>query len=184
MSCICCFFDNENQKRLKENCFGISSLEQKLQYYKLQYLDEFKKRESIFKCTCDFAIKNINNQIYVDFCNDMMADYKGKVNLIENIFDELVNIFVLCENNHKEDAFIKLKNFFENYCTNYSTINDIQMCDILFLGREIETYDLVAIHEFYHIPFDIKDKASSQRFSVKGTSMLYLAKSIPIATQR
>lgn len=183
MSCICCFFDNENQKKLKEDCFGISSFRQKLQLYKSQYVDEFKKIDSISKCSCDFAIKNINDQIYVNLCNDIIDDYKSMINLVENIFDELIDIFVLCENNYKKDAFIRLKKFFENYCTNYSTINDIQMCDILFRGREIGAYDLADIHEFYHIPFDKKDNVSSQRFSIKGKPMLYLAKSIPIATQ-
>lgn len=183
MSCVCCFFDNQNQKKIKQNCFGVSSFKQKLQLYKKQYITEFKKMESISKCSCDFASKNINNQTYVDFCNDMMVDYKEKVKLIENIFDELISIFVLCENNHKLDAFSRLENFLKNYCTNYSTINNIQMCDILFRGREVGTYDSANIHEFYHIPFNRKDKAGSQRFSIKGKPMLYLAKSIPIATQ-
>lgn len=183
MSCVCCFFDNENQKRIKESCFGEKSFEEKIQLYKSKYIAEFKKMDVLSKCACDFAMQNFNNDTYVKFCDDMLNDYKGKIKLIEEIFDVLIEIYNLCENNHREEAFIKLQEFFEKYCTNYSSINDIQMCDILFRGREGGTYDLADIHEYYHIPFSIKEKVGNQRFSVKGKPMLYLAKSMPIVSQ-
>lgn len=183
MSCVCCFFDDENQKKIKESCFGEKSFEGKLQLYKLKYIAEFKKMDVLSKCACDFAMQNFKNATYVKFCDDMLNDCKGKIELIEEIFDVLIKIYNLCERNHREEAFLKLKDFFENYCTNYSSINAIQMCDILFRGREVGSYDLADIHEYYHVPFSIKDKVGNQRFSVKGKPMLYLAKSIPTASR-
>ncbi|GAA0778441.1 hypothetical protein GCM10008908_35390 [Clostridium subterminale] len=183
MSCICCFFDNEHQKQLKEKCFGETTFKDKLSMYKKLYIDEFKKLNSLTNCNCQYSKNYINEPLYVQFCDDLLNDYRGKIDLLENLFDGLIEVYVTYMEGNDSNAYRKLDAYFNKYCTKYSSDNAMQFCNILFRGRPYGQYDNGNIYEYYHIPFSKKNIVGSQRFSIAGKPMLYLARSIPTAIQ-
>ena len=183
MSCVCCFFDNEHQKQLKEQCFSEPSFKEKLIMYKKLYIDEFKTLNSLKNCSCDYSKKYINEPTYLQFCDDLLDDYKMKIDLLEKLFDGLIEIYATYIEGNRSDAYKKLDTYINKYCTNYSSDNAMQFCTILFRGRPTGQYDIGSIHEYYHIPFSKRNLAGNQRFSIEGNPMLYLARSIPTALQ-
>lgn len=183
MYCVCCFFDNKHQKLLKEKCFCESSFKEKLLLYKKLYIDELKKLNTLKECDCHYSKKYSNEHTYLQFCDDLLDDYRGKMALIENLFDGLIEVYITYVNKNSSDAYQKLDDYLNKYCTNYSSNNAFQFCDILFRGRPSGKYDIGNIYEYYHIPFSKKNLAGSQRFSIAGKPLLYLARSIPAAAQ-
>jgi hypothetical protein len=183
MACICCFFDNEFQKNLKEQCFGGTTFLENLLLYKHKYLKALKTLATITECSCQFASQNISEPNYINFTNDVFYDFLSKSGLIAQIFDNLIDIYSLCKNDDIKKANIKLESFMTNYCTNYSTINGLQMCHLFFRGREKGYYDEANINQYFHLPFSNKGNAKEQRFSAKGTIMFYLARSMPTVLQ-
>ncbi|ADK13462.1 hypothetical protein [Clostridium ljungdahlii] len=184
MPCVCCFFDNEHQKLLKEKCLKESSFIEKLIKYKEYYIDEFIKLHSIKDCNCYYSRKYKNETEYVKFCNDLLSDYKGKISLFEKLFDGLIDTYKAYTKGNISDAYKRLNDYINNYCTNYSDSNSVQFSQVpLFRGRPIGDYDIKNIHEYYHISFNKRKLARSQRFSIAGKPMLYLSRSIPTDIQ-
>lgn len=184
MACVCCFFDNEHQKLLKEMSFSESDFTEKLKMYKKYYIDEFGKLESVKNCDCYYSKKYVNETKYLKFCDDLLIDYKGKIDLFEKLFDGLIDIYVAYTEGNINVAYEKLDGYINKYCTNYSSNNAMQFSEVLlFRGRPIGNYDIGNIYEYYHIPFDKREIVGSKRFSIAKKPMLYLAKSIPTAVQ-
>ena len=157
MSCVCCFFDNEHQKQLKEQCFSEPSFKEKLIMYKKLYIDEFKTLNSLKNCSCDYSKKYINEPTYLQFCDDLLDDYKMKIDLLEKLFDGLIEIYATYIEGNRSDAYKKLDTYINKYCTNYSSDNAMQFCTILFRGRPTgnmisEAYTSIII---YHLVKEI-----------------------------
>lgn len=181
MACICCFFDNKHQKKIKKSCFGISNFKDKLNRYKLIYLEEMSQLIPVNKCTCEFSKDYKDNSVFIDFANDMLFDFQSKSSWISEIFDSLIVLYTASfDLNCKINLDSQVGTFLDKFCTNYSSINDIQMCHILFRGREEGSYDDANINEFFHLPFSMLGNTSEQRFSSKGSIMFYLARALPI----
>lgn len=181
MSCVCCFFDNEHQKRLKEKCFGTKNFKAKLENYKRDYLVELSGLTSVADCSCLFSKKHKDDTNYLRFTDSFLEDLQARETLLAEIFDYLIQIYQLCEDDNLNKASAQAICYIENYCTQYSSINSIGMCVPLFRARPIGKYDMSDINQFFHFPLSRKADAAEQRFSVQGSVMLYLARSIPTA---
>ncbi len=150
--------------------------------YKNLYLNYFDNLTKVSCCDCKYLNMYRENRYFAKFCDDMYLDFKTKKGYIKSLFDILIEVF----GNYKKilinDTYINLKKYY-NQCSNYSSYNAIQLCNVLFRGSIKGKYDSSDIKEFFHIPFSSAESISSQRFSIKGKPMLYLSKSIATVTR-
>lgn len=181
MPCVFCFFDNTYQKQLKKQCFGISDFSEKLEAYKQLYLEEISKLTPALGCGCEFSQRQLGNADLMTLSDDFLRDIQLHSDNIEEMFDVLISIYQHCKNGHMAEAATLARQFNQSFCTGYSSKNSMGMCVPLFRARSISGYDTTDINQFFHLPMSKKAAASEQRFSVHGSVMLYLARSIPIA---
>lgn len=180
MTCICCFFDNKTQNKLKKQSYNKSDFITTMINYKSLYLEGINNISKISLCNCKYSKQYSTNKVFAQFCNDMEIDLKTKISFINELFNKLINVYNLYKNGQVENAYRKMNEYFL-YCTNYSSNNAMQSCNILFRGRRKGNYDNDKISEFFHIPFNKKELVNSQRFSIKGKPILYLARSVTTA---
>ena len=74
-----------------------------------------------------------------------------------------------------------MQKFLTEYSTNYTSKNAMQFTNIMFRARKIGDYQNDDVNQLFHIPFDQRYLASSQRFSVAGQPMVYTAESLSLA---
>lgn len=182
MACVCCFFDNENQKRIKDSCKTNTSFFNRLCEYKKKYLSELQSLVPVCNCNCFYSVKFKNDNQYETFCNDFLIDLKDKTEYIKLFFNDVIEIFKVSKKD-KKTAIIKLNLLLENKCTSYNYANSLETCSLLFRGRKKENYDICDIHEYFHIPFNKYNLIEGQRFSRKHEPMFYLSKSMLTASE-
>lgn len=178
MPCIRCFFSNSYQKQLKSQSFRLYTFIERLEYYRDEFLKQLQELRSIDKCDCRPENKMFSNPDYITFCEAVRKDFQEKIDYIKSLFNSLIDIFQSTIDN-SPTAKSKLELFIKENCTGYSSNNAAQFSDLLFRARPIGDYDPSNICELFHIPFSRRNLVSSQRFSVAGRPMLYLAKSVP-----
>ena len=152
-----------------------------MEAYKQLYLEEILKLAPASGCGCEFAQRQLNNTELIALSDDFLRDIQLHSGEFEEMFDILISIYQHCKNGCMAEAATRAKQFNRFYCTGYSSKNSLGMCVPLFRARSISGYDTADINQFFHLPISKKATASEQRFSVHGSVMLYLARSIPIA---
>lgn len=178
MACICCFFDNENQINIKQQSLTEERFEEKLKEYKKNYIKLVKELVSVNECNCKKTIGSESNNIYLKFCDDFLIDFQSNIELIEILFDEVIDIYEANLLKGRRYAYNKLDEFVSKRCRGGNISNSLVISTLLFRGRPIGKYDKGNIHEYYHIPFNKREIVPNQRFSISGNPMLYLAKSL------
>lgn len=181
MPCVFCFFDNTHQKKLKKRSFGTANFSKKLEVYKQLYLEEISQLTPASKCGCELSQRQLGNTNLMTLSDDFLHDVQLRSGDFGKMFDVLISIYQHCKNGRTTEAATLAQAFNQSYCTGYSSKNSLGMCVPLFRARSISTYDTTDINQFFHLPLSKKAVASEQRFSVRGSVMLYLARSIPIA---
>lgn len=180
LSCIRCFFSNSYQKQLKYDSFQLDSFTERLEYYRDTFLNQLQELVSISKCNCRPENNMFSNTDYIIFCEEVRNNFQERISYIKGLFNSLIDIFQSTMDK-SPFAMNKLESFIKENCTGYSSNNAAQFSDLLFRVRPTGEYDPSNICELYHIPFSRRELVSSQRFSVAGRPMLYLAKSVPTA---
>lgn len=175
MSCIACFIDDNYQKQLKGKCFGIKRFENKLIKYKELYINDFKKLVSISQCSCNYQNSNPDYIRWTDFFLQNMQDNIGE---IEKTFDELTEIYLSYISKSNKVAIDKIWSFLINNSLLSDSQGALAYTRLLFRARPKGTFNSSDINELFHIPFDLRERVSSQRFSIAGQPMLYLSNSI------
>jgi len=176
MSCIACFIDNNNQKKLKKNCFGLDRFELKLKKYKESFLDEIKKLNSISECDCEF--KN-NNSNYVKWTDSFLEETLNNISVIEDTFNDIITIYISYISENTKTATDKIWSFLQKNDLLNETESGFTYSTIYFRARiNDNTFDKSDINNFLHIPFNKRGLVGNQRFSISGQPMMYLGKSI------
>ncbi|WP_299764565.1 hypothetical protein [uncultured Dokdonia sp.] len=176
MSCIACFIDNNNQKKLKKNCFGLDRFELKLKKYKESFLENIKKLKSISECDCEF--RN-NNSEYVQWTDSFLEETLNNISVIEDTFDDIISIYISYISENTKIATDKIWSFLQQNDLLNETESGFTYSTIYFRARIYDkTFNKSDINNFLHIPFNKRGLVGNQRFSVSGQPMLYLGKSI------
>lgn len=148
-------------------------------------LKEYKKKfiKSLGEvCSCSECINkhkfSKNVLVYLD---EVSTDVKSKKKYIAEVFDQIINVYMLYISKNHIKAYIGLTGFLKKYSNNYTTINTIQMCKPMFRVRSLGSYDKKNICEYFHIPFSKRYNAGNQRYSMTGIPMSYMAETLQIA---
>ncbi|MBA9074739.1 hypothetical protein GGR22_002912 [Flavobacterium gossypii] len=176
MKCIACFIDNKYQNKLKEKCFGIRRFEDKLLKYKQLFLYEVNNLQSVSKCNCDY--KNTNAE-YVKWTDCFLNETKNSIDIIEDTFDELINIYKSYISENIKVATNKIWDFLVKNDLLKDTEGGFSYSTLFYRARiDDGSFDKNDINNFFHVPFDKRELIGNQRFSISGQPMLYLAKSM------
>jgi hypothetical protein len=176
MKCIVCFTEDEFQKKLKRRCFGIDRFENKITKYRDLYIDELKHLQSVSKCSC---IYRNTLPLYVEWTDDFLRNIQNNIQVVENTFDELREIYLSYISQSNKIALDK----FWTFLTNNNLLNRFEGASsyirLLFRARPKDySYDSKDIKELFHIPFNKRQLIGNKRFSITGQPMLYLSNSI------
>ncbi len=174
MGCIACFISDEHQSALKNECFNLDRFEDKLSKYKRLYIDEVDNLKSISKCDCKY--KNTNHD-YVKWTDDFFGELLNNKKIIENTFDELIEIYIDYISKSSKVAIYRLWKFLEEEGLLKDTEDGFSYSTLFYRARKRGKFDENDIKELFHISFADREKVGSQRFSISGQPMLYLAKS-------
>lgn len=176
MNCIACFIDNEHQKKLKEKCFEFERFEHKLSKYKQLFISGVDNLQSVSKCNCKYKNTDID---YVEWTDSFLKELKKSNNIIENTFDELINIYKCYISENTKVAIDKIWLFLQENDLLSETEGGFSYSTIFYRARiDDKTFDKNDINNFFHIPFTKRELIGNQRFSISGQPMLYLGKSI------
>lgn len=176
MNCIACFIDNEHQKKLKEKCFEFERFEHKLSKYKQLFISGVDNLQSVSKCNCKYKNTDID---YVKWTDSFLKELKKSNNIIENTFDELINIYKCYISENTKVAIDKIWLFLQENDLLSETEGGFSYSTIFYRARiDDKTFDKNDINNFFHIPFTKRELIGNQRFSISGQPMLYLGKSI------
>ena len=174
MGCISCFISNEHQNDLKKKCFNLDRFEDKLARYKQLYLNEVSNLVSVSQCSCNY--KN-TNQNYVKWTNDFLSELLKNKSIIENIFDELTEVYIDYISKSSKIAIDRLWKLLEVEDLLQESESAFSYSTLFYRARKKENFDKKNIKEHYHISFAERAKVGGQRFSIPGQPMLYLSKS-------
>jgi hypothetical protein len=176
MSCIACFIDNNNQKKLKKKCFGLDRFELKLKKYKELFLEDIKKLKSVSICDCQF--RNNNSQ-YVQWTDSFLEETLNNINTIEDTFNDIIAIYISYISENTKTATDKIWSFLQKNDLLDETESGFTYSTIYFRARiDDNSFNKNDINNFLHIPFNKRGLVGNQRFSISGQPMLYLGKSI------
>ena len=187
MSCIYCFFSKENQMELKKKCFGNPKYEETLKKYKKLYLSELQKLDSVRNCNCIDDIKNILNydkekiELYCNYLDNFLDDIKNNLQIIEEHFDNIIDIYDTYIKNDIHKAYKKMEDFTRDKVDLERGTPSSLYSNLMFRVRPKGDYNNNDIKEYFHIPFDKRFFVGNQRFSLTGRPMIYLASSLQIA---
>lgn len=175
MGCISCFISNEHQSVLKKKCFGLDRFEDKLSKYKQLFVDEIDNLKSISECSCKY--KNTNRN-YVKWTDDFLYELLNNKKIIEDTFDELIEIYISYISKNSKVATERVWKFLEAEGLLNDTEGGFSYSTIFYRARKRDNFDEKDIKELFHLSFADRGKVGSQRFSISGQPMLYLAKSV------
>src|SRR5690554_3224056 len=181
LKCIYCFFDSKYQRLLKQKTYKIDRFEEKLVKYKELYLTELQLICSVEKCSCCLASSNPQVKKWInDLCNNLVDNLP----VIEETFEELIDIYLSFISLGQKEAHDKMWSFLEqNELINGAT-SLIGYTKLLFRGRaKKKGADSFSEIDFFHIPFSKRNKISNQRFSISGKPLLYLGYSVACVEQ-
>lgn len=176
MNCIACFIDNRHQNNLKEQCFGLNRFEDKLLKYKQLFIDGVNHLQSVSKCNCKYKNTDIK---YNKWTDAFLKEMQNNTNVIENAFDELINIYRSYISESIKVAIDKLWDFLLKNNLLNETEGSFSYSTLFYRARvDNGTFDKNNINNFFHIPFTKRELIGNQRFSISGQPMLYLSKSV------
>lgn len=175
MSCICCFISDDYQKKLKQKCFGLERFEDRLIKYKQLFLTEVNNLKSVSECSCKYINLNKN---YIKWTDDFLCELSQKKNVIENTFEQLIEIYINYISKHSKVATDKIWEFLENEGLLSDTESAFSYSTLFYRARKKGNFNETDIKELFHLSFAERNKVGSQRFSIPGQPMLYLAKSV------
>ncbi len=176
MTCIACFIDNENQKALKQKCFGLDRFELKLSKYKELFINEVNDLKSVADCDCNF--KNTDTG-YVEWTDCFLNEMRKNSIIIESTFDKLISIYISYISESIKIATDKLWDFLNEYDLLDETEGGFSYSTIYYRARlDDGSFNKNDINNFFHVPFTKRELIGNQRFSISGQPMLYLAKSV------
>lgn len=176
MKCIACFIDNKHQNILKKQCFGINRFEDKLLKYKQLFISEINNLQSISKCNCKY--KNTDTR-YVQWTDSFLKEVKNNSNIIENTFDDLINIYKSYISESIKVSIDKTWDFLIKKDLLNETEDGFSYSTLFYRARiDNGSFDKNDINNFFHIPFTKRNLIGNQRFSISGQPMIYLSKSI------
>lgn len=184
--CLLLFFDNEYQTKLKEQVVSTDGFEYTLRNYRDVFLKDIVKLDNInLSCNCKecstcFACNPISNK-FESYMNDLCEDIKTKTELIHNLFDEIIDIYISALSISRSTAMKKLDDYLSNRCAGFITQDPFFFSTPFFRVRKTDKYDGSDIHELFHVPFNKRQSICNQRFSLTGVPLLYLSESIPLA---
>lgn len=148
-------------------------------------LKEYKKNflESMGEvCSCnDCTKKHRFNENVVNYLDELSVDVKSKKDYIAEVFDEIIDIYMVYISQNHIKSYLRLVEFLCEYSNNYTAINTVQLCKPMFRVRPLGSYDKNNIREYFHIPFSERYNAGNQRYSMTGIPMSYMAESLQIA---
>lgn len=182
MKCIFCFLSDVYQHKLKlKSQADLNRFENTLKKYKENFINELKQLTDTNLCD---SIHNFNEEANL-FLNEINADLQSKLDLINDIFDEIISIYnAFIQSNHVS-AYIQMDRFIKKRSANYSTRNSHDFCKPLFRVRPKEnasdSYDPNNHNEYFHIPFSKRHLVRNQRYSISGQPMCYLAETLDTA---
>ncbi|MBR1433287.1 hypothetical protein [Ruminococcus sp.] len=110
-----------------------------------------------------------------------MNDIKNKRNLIESLFDEVIDIYIAAISKNRSVATGMMKSYISKRCRYFNVSGAMTFSKPFFRARKAGNYDGSDIHELFHVPFDKRYLIGNQRFSLTGIPLLYLAESLPLA---
>lgn len=176
MQCIYCFFKDkfQNELKMKDRQFRF---ELELKEYKKKFI---KSLDEVCLCSECINKHKFSKNVLAQF-DEVSTDVKSKKEYIAEVFDQIINVYMLYISKNHISAFIGLKNFLKKYSNNYTTINAIQMCKPMFRVRPLGLYDKKNICEYFHIPFSKRYNVGNQRYSMTGIPMSYMAETLQIA---
>ena len=176
MHCIYCFFKDkfQNELKMKDRQFRF---ELELKEYKKKFIKSLGE-----VCSCSECINKhkFSKNVLAQF-DEVSTDVKSKKEYIAEVFDQIINVYMLYISKNHISAFVGLENFLKKYSNNYTTINTIQMCKPMFRVRPLGSYDKKNICEYFHIPFTKRYNVGNQRYSMTGIPMSYMAETLQIA---
>ncbi|MGI5099616.1 hypothetical protein E4N70_00355 [Treponema vincentii] len=176
MKCICCFFDSNYQKELKEKTFGIERFEDKLETYKKYYINDLKTLAPISKCNCN---SRSNNKLFEKWTNDFSQNIQANIKEAEDTFDEFIKIYKLHISRSQKQSIDEMWNYMNSNNLITGSETPIDYIQVLFRGRKKPSeIDISNPNSFFHIPFNKRKYITNQRFSISGQPMLYFGKSI------
>lgn len=176
MQCIYCFFKDKYQNELKVKK-RLPKFELELKEYKKNFLESMGE-----VCSCnECAKKHRFNENVVNYLDELSVDVKSKKDYISEVFDEIIDIYMVYISQNHIKAYLRLVEFLCKYSNNYTSINTAQLCKPMFRVRPLGSYDKNNIREYFHIPFSERYKTGNQRYSMTGIPMSYMAESLQIA---
>lgn len=176
MTCIACFIDNDYQKSLKKQCFGLDRFEYKLLKYKQLFINGVNELQSVSKCNCDYKNTDVE---YVKWTDDFLKEMQNSSIVIESTFNELIDIYTSYISKNIKVATDSIWKFLiENDLLDESE-GGFTYSTLFYRARKDDyTFDKKDIKNFFHIPFTKRELIGNQRFSISGQPMLYFAKSV------
>lgn len=189
--CIITFFDDSFQYSLKEKSFGESRFENTLNNYKNLFLLHIKNignSKGNDNCSmCKHADKCIFNKKctseYIKFLNEFAEDLANKYDYINELFDDIINIYITAIGINRIQAFNLLNKYIKTKCDNYNINSAISFSKPLFRVRKIGDYDPENIYELFHVPFSRRYVIGNQRYGLAGIPCLYVSESIEVALE-
>jgi len=175
MTCPVCFFRDETQKHLKEQCFGIDRFEDKLEKYKELFIQGVRDMSSISKCNC---YSNYSNRGMILWTDEFLKNLKDHIDLMEETFDELISCYIDYISKNQKTALDNLWNVLK--INNLVTGNEspITYSKLIFRGRQKGNFNTNDKTSFFHIPFNSRHLIGNQRFSIDGQPMVYFGSSV------
>ena len=188
MSCVLSFFDDAFQRELKISCMGDVAFETVIEKYRDKFLDEMDK---IAELNVDIQCKNCAECLlcyplfhdYERFLNEFLSDIVSRKNLVKELFNEVIAIYIAAISKNRAAAMVMMKKYIENRCGYFNVDGAMIFTRPMFRIRKTGAYDGNDIHELFHVPFNKRYLVGNERFSLAGIPLLYVAESLPIALQ-
>jgi len=180
MSCIYCFYSESFQKSLMMKCESIDRFEDKLKKYRDLFISEMQQIVSIEKCDCTYRKNATDIKELIEWTEDLRSNMQKKEAVMRKIFNEVIEIyelFLLQKNTEAEKKMQKIVS------RKHISLNKEPLTiqnKMFYRGRKISDIELYFKdkYDYYHIPFNKREKVGNQRFSAHGQPMLYLGQSI------
>lgn len=165
------------QRLIKEKSFSRSRFEERLENYKNSFLEEIDNLIEIELCNCDYSKNYSRYTLFAQVVNSLMHDVKRNKSVINQFFDEMINIYIEYIENGTYEAINRFNSFLQSEKLLSSISNPIDYNQLLYRARETKKKNLSEF-ELFHVPFSALEKISNQRFSISGQPVLYLSKSV------
>ncbi|MCI6649714.1 MAG: hypothetical protein MSH24_09370 [Lachnospiraceae bacterium] len=167
---------------------GDVAFETVIEKYRDKFLDEMDK---ITELNVDIQCKNCAECLlcyplfhdYERFLNEFLSDIVSRKNLVKELFNEVIAIYIAAISKNRAAAMVMMKKYIENRCGYFNVDGAMIFTRPMFRIRKTGAYDGNDIHELFHVPFNKRYLVGNERLSLAGIPLLYVAELLPIALQ-